>query len=233
MDKPPSTAEQPRSARSHDAPPVGLPAEAERRAMQAIWWWRGTGLGLLVLVAIDIVVEFGPGRLLAVDILNGLAVFAGLGGIFYTQIRWALTFRREGLVPGWLVGLWISAVVAVPLLWVGARIAGGQGDEAAIGPVSWVALIFSAIGAGLLVMAAVDFSVAARTGSPLLRLRHRPLVMGLLLILLWMLEIYGVIGFDRAQSYSFIVVMVAPWLLHLNNADAQPAPAVTPRSAAV
>lgn len=236
MDEPPSTAEQPRPARPPDGPPSGLPGglpvEAERRAMQAIWWWRGAGLGFLALGAIKAVFDLGAGAAAPVHLILWPAISVMLGGVCVTQARCAVEFQRRGLIPGWLTVIWLAAVGAVPLLLFTGLLAGVMitADRGAIGPVILLALVFLVIGAGLFIVAAVDAFVAFRTGSPLLRLRHRPLVMGVLLFVTWSLEFAGVISFDRAHTYSFIVVMLAPWLLHLNTADEALEP--TPRSAA-
>lgn len=223
----------PDSAESAPAPMNGLPPLAAVRARQAIWWWRGAGIGFLALAAITIVFDIGGDAPLAVDVVLWLVASVVLGGICFAQIRCAGDFVRRGLIAGWLAGLWIAAVAAVPLLLIATILfAGGQLDHAAFGPVSWAALFYLSISAGLLVLVAVDASVAARTGTPLLSLRHRPLVMGVLLYGLWSLEFAGLVGFNSAQIYSFIVVLLAPWLLHLREPAEDAEPGVTPRSAA-
>lgn len=218
-------------------PPQGpdtLPPLAARRFKQALWWWRGAGLGFLVLggimILFDIGFNIGPDSL-AAAVIGWVALVAGLGGVIFTQIRCVRTFWHSGLISDWLAGVWIG-VIALALMWPLSSIPeGGQLDEEAVASVSYLALFFLSIGVGLLVLAVVDASVAARTGTPLLRLRHRPPVMGLLLFVLWILEIYGVIGFDRANNYSFIIVLLAPWLLHMREPTEDPEPGVTPRSA--
>ena len=217
------------------APTNGLPPLAARRFEQALWWWRGAGLGFLALSAIKTVLDMGPGSAAALTVLLiWPAISVMLGGVCVTQARCAGEFHRRRLIPVWLAGLWIAVVAAVPLLLFTGLLAGVMitADRGAIGPVIWLALVFLAIGAGLFIVSAVDASVAARTGEPLLRLRQLPLVMGVLVFVLWSLEFASVIGFDRAHTYSFIVVLLAPWLLHLREPAEIPEPGVTPRSAA-